>query len=241
MHSLTINSLGKSKCSMVTVAFLLVSTVFALRTDAAQQLQKGVSVQLPVTTAAAPMPDADNRGAWIVTVTSDGSVYFGIDLLNPSVLTDAMKSRAHRRGQKLYIKADARAQFADVEHVLEAVRAASFDIAVLLTSQAGPPGAGTIVPPQGLEVLLAPPQSSAEPPTLVQVTGSAEQAPTVRVDHRQIPPANLQNLLTLLFQNRPEKVVVVQTGGGLSFADVAHAIDVCRSAGARVVLATPSV
>jgi biopolymer transport protein ExbD len=241
MHSLAINSLGKSKCSMLTVAFLFAATVFAVRTFAAQQLQKGVSVQLPVTTAAAPMPDADSRGAWIVTVTADGSVYFGVDPVNPSGLADAMKSRPHRREQKLYLKADARAQFADVEHVLEVVRAASFDTTVLLTSQPGRPASETIVPPQGLEVLLTPPPSSPEPPTVVQVTAAVEQEPTVRVDRRQIPPANLQNLLTLLFQNRPEKMVIVKTEGPLSFAHVAHVIDVCRSAGARVLLATPPV
>ena len=40
-------------------------------------LQRGVSVQMAATNNAAPMPDADNQYAWIVTVAADGSLYFG--------------------------------------------------------------------------------------------------------------------------------------------------------------------
>ena len=237
MNSLTINSLRKSKHSALTTTLLLATLLFATRIASAQQLQQGVSVQMVTTTAAAPMPDADNQDAWIVAVTADGTTYFGIDPVNPSNLADAMKSRLHHRDQKLYIKADARAPFAGVQRILEAGRAASFEAPVLLTSQPAP---GSSVAPQGLEVLLAP-SSSFEQPTIVQVTGSPQQALTLRVDGRQIPWANLRNLLVQVFQSRPEKAVLVKADGALTFADVAHVIDTCHSAGAKVILATPTL
>jgi len=75
--------------------------------NAAQALQKGISVELPVTSNAAPMPAADNEDAWIVTVAADGRTYFGTDPVTPAGLEGAMKSRPRNREQKLYIKADA--------------------------------------------------------------------------------------------------------------------------------------
>jgi biopolymer transport protein ExbD len=45
--------------------------------------------------------------------------------------------------------------------------------------------------------------------------------------------------LMQLLQTRSEKVVAVRADGLLSFAEVIHVIDVCHSAGAKVVLPTP--
>jgi biopolymer transport protein ExbD len=63
----------------------------------------------------------------------------------------------------------------------------------------------------------------------------------LKVNGRQIPSANLQNMLTQIFQNRPEKVVQVKADGQLSFGDVVHVIDACHAAGAKVILATPEL
>ena len=116
------------------IATLLATTRFAANTTA-QHLQQGVSVQLAPTANALPMPAADNEDAWIVAITADGKVYFGVDPVDPASLADVMKSRPRKREQMLYIKADARTPFANVARVLEAGRKVWFDTPILLTSQ----------------------------------------------------------------------------------------------------------
>lgn len=120
MHSLATNIRQNPTSSLLTIALLLAAVVFAVPAANTQQLRKGVSVQLAETSNAAPMPEADNEDAWIVAVTADGDVFFGTDKVTPADLADTMKAHPRRRDQKLYIKADARAPFADVRKVFTA-------------------------------------------------------------------------------------------------------------------------
>ena len=206
--------------------------------DGAQALTRGIRVQLATSRNAMPMPEADDRSAWIVTVTASGDTDFGIDPVSPAALADEMRTRPRNREQKLFIKADARAAYADVEKVLRAGRNAQFDAPVLLTSQTVANDAGTVAP-LGLEVLLTAPAGSH--PTEVQVTHSAQRTPTLSINNRQIPWTNLRSMLTQLFQSHPEKIVLLKADGQLPFEDVVHVIDGCRSAGARIVLAVPEL
>jgi biopolymer transport protein ExbD len=235
MHSLVI----RRSTNLILTAVILATVLFAPRTGNTQQLQKGVSVQLAPTSNASLMPDADNQDAWIVAVTANGTLYFGIAPVTPSELADKMKSRPRRRDQNLYIKADALAPFAAVRQVLTTAQAMGFEDPVLLTSQSDSPAPGTVASPQGLDVLLAPTSDTSTP--VVQITKAAQQEPTLQVNHRQIPRSNLKNLLKQLLQTRSEKVVLVKADGPLSFADVVHIIDTCHSAGAKVIISTPEV
>src|SRR5215475_9068065 len=70
----------------------------------AEQLREGVSVELPPTRSASPMPAADNPDAWIVSVTGDGRIYFGVTQVTSAGLLQRMESRPRNRDQKLYIK-----------------------------------------------------------------------------------------------------------------------------------------
>jgi biopolymer transport protein ExbD len=223
----------KSNHFLLSVALTLAIGLSPSRSDA-QQLRQGISVQMPPASSAAPMPDADNENAWIVTVTADGSLYFGITPVTPASLANEMKIHPRNREQKLYIKADVRTPYADVQKALAAARVDLFEAAVLLTSAADPPQPGTMVSPKGLEVLLAPPAGSV--PTEVQLLNSGQPTPILKINNRQIPLPNLSNMLTQLFQNRPEKVVLVRADGKLPLGDVVHVIDGCHSAGAKVVL-----
>jgi len=234
MTSLSINTLQRSKYFILSIALVLAA---ALSQSHAQQLRQGVSVQLASTKNAASMPDADNQDAWIVTVTADGSLYFGIDPVTPASLADEMKRLPRNRDQKLYIKADARAPFADVERALAAGHEVWFESAVFLTSQPESPAPGTMLPPKGLEVLLGPLSNSI----VVQVSSGGREGPTLKINNQQIAAAALQFTLMQLLQNRSEKVVAVNADGQLTFGDVAHVIDSCRSAGAKIALATPSL
>ena len=230
------NSPRESRHSVLTVAVVLAAVLFATRTNQAQQLQQGVSVQLAVTGNAVPTPEADNEDAWIVTVSADGSLCFGIDPISPSDLADKMKSRPRRPDQKLYIKADARAPFPDVRRVFAAAHESSFDTPILLTSQKKSPATGTIVPPTGLEVTVGPHSHTA--PVVVQVN-SAQPSPTLQVNDQQTSAATLPDALRRLLQNRSDTPVLVKASGSVPFGVVVRVIDICHSIGAKVSIVTP--
>lgn len=239
MNSLTISTIRKSKHFMLTVASVL-AIVLSARSNA-QELQQGISVEMPAATNSAPMPEADDENAWIVTVTADGSLYFGIDPVTSESLLDAMKRRPRNRAAKLYIKADARAPFAHVEKVLEAARVDFFQSAVLLTSQPEASNHGTLVPPKGLEVMIASAAPAGALATVVELRDSGLQPPTLKINNDQISWSALQTTLKQHFQKGDEKAILVRADRQMPFAQVAHAIDICRSTGATVALATPEV
>ena len=207
--------------------------------DAAQAMQKGISVRLPVTSNAVSMPDADQEGALIVSVTDDGSVYLGVDPISPAALAEKVTGGlSGRTGKKLYIKTDGRTPFAKVVNVLDAARTAGVEAPNLLTAQQDSLEPGTLVPPKGLEVLLGPPLPTGSDAIVVQALNSGEQWPTLKINNDYVPWATLQNTLRQLLQNRSEKVVLVRAEGLLPFAHVVHVIDMCRSTGASVFLVT---
>jgi len=205
----------------------------------AQAMRKGISVELPVTSNAAPMPDADQEDALIVSVTEDGTVYFGVDPISAAGLAEKVKGGLpNRTEKKLYIKADARTPYANVVKVLDAVRTAGVEAPNLLTAQRESSEPGTLVPPKGLEVLVGqrlPPGSEA---TVVQVFKSGQGRPALKINNQRIPWAVLQGTLRQLFQNQSEKVVLVKAEGIVPFADIVDVTDVCHSTGAKVVLIT---
>jgi biopolymer transport protein ExbD len=237
MHSLVINTLRRSTNLALMTTVVLATVLFAAQTANSQQLQRGVSVQLAPTTNAAPMPDADNQDAWIVAITSDETLYFGVDPVTPSDLADKMKSRPRNRDQKLYVKADARAPFAAVRRVLAAAHEVGFNAPVFLTSQTESAAPGAVVSPKGLEVQVGPHSNAAT--SVVQV--NAGQPPTFLVNDQETPAAALPEALRRLLQNRSDTPVLVKTRGPVSFAAVVLAIDTCRSIGAKVMLSTPEL
>jgi biopolymer transport protein ExbD len=101
------------------------------------------------------MPDADNENAFIVTVTHDGTVYFGVNRIALPDLKEKIRSTPLQRGQKIYIKADARTPYARVLEVLDATSTGGMAPQVLLTAHTGPSTPGA-VPPEGVEVQLGP-------------------------------------------------------------------------------------
>jgi biopolymer transport protein ExbD len=228
----------KTNHFLLSVALTFAIVLSPSRSNA-QQLRQGISVQMPPASSAASMPEADDENAWIVTVTADGSLYFGTNPVTPAGLVNEMKIHPRNREQKLYIKADARTPYADVEKALAAAHVDLFDESVLLTSQPGSSEPGTMVSPKGLEVLFAPPAGSQ--PAEVQLIHSGDHAPILKINNRQIPVPNLQNMLTQIFQNRPEKVALVKADGQLPFADVVHVIDACHSLAAKIVLTIPGM
>jgi biopolymer transport protein ExbD len=236
MKWLTINT--QSSDSFLTIVALLLATVlFTAGVGKTQQLQRGISVQMATTTGAVSLPEADNADAWIVTVTENNDLYFGVDPVTPQSLLGTMKTRPRNRGQELYVKADGRTSFATVAQVLQVAQADRFERVVLLTQQSSGAQPGTIVPPKGLSVWLS---SAAVTEAVVVQIGPGEGSPTLKIDNQEVPLKALQHKLELLLQNRSDRAVVLKPGQ-VQFAYIAHVVDVCDMSGAKTVLAAPEL
>jgi biopolymer transport protein TolR len=99
-------------------------------------LQKGVSVDMAKVENPTPMEDADKEDALLVSITRDGTVYFGTEKITTDNLTTRVKDRlANKPDKRVYVKADMRTRFGGVVQVVDSVRAAGVDDLGLLTDQ----------------------------------------------------------------------------------------------------------
>lgn len=215
-------------------AIAIFTLAFALNLNS-QQLQKGVHVQMAATENALPIAAADEPNAWIIAVTSDSALYFGVDQVTPDALFTGLISHPRSRDQHLFIKADADAPYSAVESALNAARHASFADCILLTGQKEMPMPGERVLPSGLEVLLQSPASNSKLP-FVELLASGDQTPALKINHRPVPWTSLQNTLTGILMNRGDRNVVVNAEDKVPFGSVAHVIDVAHSLGSEVIL-----
>lgn len=121
-------------------------------------LQRGVSVQLAVTSNAVAVPDADTQDALVVALTADGSVYLRGERLPISALADRVRRMLSTRDQKtLYVKADARAPYGTVIGVIDAVQQSGVEGVTFLTAQRDAADQRTPVSPKGLETRVVQP------------------------------------------------------------------------------------
>jgi biopolymer transport protein ExbD len=137
------------------IAGILIARGAKTATQTAPPLQAGISVQMPVTKNATPMPEADRADALIVTLTGTGKVYLGIQPSNLNLLqADLQRAAASREMSKtLYIKPDAHVPYAIVMAVVDAAAAAGIERSVLLTSQPDSPQLQTPAPPRGFAIM----------------------------------------------------------------------------------------
>ncbi len=235
------------KCllSVCLIALLSVAIghVVEQSADASQEpslaMQQGVSVKMAGVRNAQPMPDADNADAWIITVTADGQLYFGVDPVTPSALRLRMIRTPRKRTQRLYIKADARASFASLQKALDAASAVEIDSPVLLVSQHTSSKPGTMVAPEGLEVLLDGPENSGAESAVELKSGPGSF--TVKIDDQETSFADLHDRLLQIVQSKKENIILLRADRRSKFAEVAQLIDACRAAGVKVVVAMPVV
>jgi len=125
-----------------------------LAQQAGGPLQRGVSVQMPVTRNAVAVPNADAQDALVVALTADGTAYLGVDRIPTPALAARVRSILSTRKEKtLYIKADARVPYARLVEVIDAVQRSGVDGLTLLTAQQdGPDQGNRLVSPKGLEM-----------------------------------------------------------------------------------------
>jgi biopolymer transport protein ExbD len=205
-----------------------------------QEAEEGISVELPATRNARAMPEADREDALIVTLTADGRLYRGVNPVSPAALIEEVKaSLSDRADKKLYIKADARTRYANVEKVLDGVRAAGVLAPILLTSQRDWSKSDTLVAPRGFPVLVVPPFSASSEPAVFELLDSGQGWPTLEINHQNIHWTAFETTLSRLLANRAEKVVLVKADARLPFALIVDIGDRCRSMGATVGLVVP--
>ena len=122
-------------------------------------LQRGVSVEQPVTSNAAAVPQADKQDAPVVTLTADGSVYLAGNRISAPALADRLKALFSTRDEKtLYIKADARVPYARLVEVIDGYGNPVFEGVTLLPAQRDASDQRSVpVPPQGLAMRVVQP------------------------------------------------------------------------------------
>ncbi len=104
-------------------------------------LQNKVNVDLAKTDSPIAMPDADKEDAIVVAVTRDGNMYLGQDKVAPTELGPKVRDKlADHPGKQIFVRADARAKFLDVENAIDYVRTAGVDSVGLLTEKRQAPG-----------------------------------------------------------------------------------------------------
>jgi len=117
-------------------------------------LQRGVSVQLAVTSNAVAIPNADKQDALVVALTADGTTYLRGEPLPAAALADRVRSiLSNRKDKTLYIKADARVPYARLVEVIDALQKSGVKGLTFLTAQPDAADQGrTPVSPKGLEL-----------------------------------------------------------------------------------------
>jgi biopolymer transport protein TolR len=105
-------------------------------------LQNKVNVDLAKTDSPTPMPDADKEDAIVVAVTRDGRMFLGQNPIASTELGAKVRDLlTDKPGKQIFVRADARAKFLDVENAIDDVRTAGVDSVGLLTEKRQTPGA----------------------------------------------------------------------------------------------------
>jgi len=205
-----------------------------------REVEEGISVELPATRNARAMPEADREDALIITVTADGSLYRGVNPVRSAALIEEVKaSLSERTDKKLYIKADARTRYANVEKVLDIARRAGVLAPILLASQRDSSKSDTPVAPRGFAVLVVPPFSASSEPIVFELLDSGQGWPALEINHQNIHWTAFDSTLSRLLENRAEKVVLLKADARLPFALIVDVGDRCRLIGAKVTLLVP--
>ena len=142
------------KACLVSLMAALPGAVLAQQPGGLIPLQRGVSVQMPVTRNAVAVPAADSQDALVVALTADGTVYLRSDRLATPALADRVRSTLSTRSEKtLYIKADARVPYARLVEVIDALQTSGVEGLTLLSAQQDVADQGSrLVRSKGLEM-----------------------------------------------------------------------------------------
>ena len=156
----------------------------------------------------------------------------------------------------MYLRADRRAQYRNVENAIEAMRSAGAGEVGLLTKRkedAQPENilwfGNPLLNSVGLEVSFpSPPKMPARgsnPPDrtiVVHVIFRPNAAPAYQINSVDVAHADLQSRLNEIFANRAERVLFIKGDDDLNFSDIADVIDIGRASNVdHIGLITPGV
>ena len=104
-------------------------------------LQKNISVDLVDTHNPRAMPDDEHEDVLEIAITRDGKMYLRKNPVQPDEITPKVRDLISGKLDKtVYLRADTRAKYGDVEKVVMAVRAAGVDSLALITRRVVQPG-----------------------------------------------------------------------------------------------------
>lgn len=220
------------KCLLSVCLVTLLATVIHYGRAQNPPMRQGVGVEMATTMNAAAMPEADKADAWIVAITADGRLYFGVKAVTSDQLFEEMEATPRKRDAKLFVKADARSTFASLKSALGAARSVEFEKAVLLTSQPAHASGNEVFPPQGIEVQIVP---HATPGQIDVRLLRNEQSSTLTVNGKTVAWTELDSTLKNLVHGS-DQIVEVKPVDSVPVAEVIRVLDEARKSGAAVVL-----
>jgi biopolymer transport protein ExbD len=216
-----------------------------------------VAVALAKAGNAIAMPDAGQDDAIVVAVLRDGAVFLGRDKVDPAQLGSHIRDKlANKTDKTIYLRADARAQYRDVENAIDAMRNAGAEEVGLVTQgkeDAQPEDrlwtGNPLIKSVGLEVFIpSPPQLPGRGSSLqdsiivVQVIYRPNATPAYKINAADVEHDELQSKLTEIYAHRAERVMFVKGDDNLRFSDIADVIDIGSASNAeRIGLITPGV
>ena len=104
-------------------------------------LQNKVSVDMAKVDNPTSMPDADKEDAIVVAITRDGGVFLGQNKVALAELGGLVRDKlTDKPGKQIFVRADARAKYLDVENAIDDVRSAGVESVGLLTEKRQTPG-----------------------------------------------------------------------------------------------------
>jgi biopolymer transport protein ExbD len=268
-----IATLSKTKtwvCALVLLSVIAIAGAFIVRSliasnqnSVAENQQSNIMPWFPrdpvvaVTLAkvenAVAMPDAGQEDAFVISVTRNASVFLGSDKVDPTQLGSRIRDKmAGETDKTIYLRADARAKYRDVEDVIDAAHSSGSEEFGLLTQgkeHSQPEDylwiGNPLLKSVGLEVFSP---SSPDSPRwgpqdgtiIVQVFYRPNAAPAYKINTTEVEHAELQSTLAEIFASRPYRVMWVTGDDSLRFSDIADLIDTARAAKVvRIGLLTP--
>jgi biopolymer transport protein ExbD len=238
----------------IAVSFLVRSLIALNQINAAEIQQTNrmifapqnmVAVFLAKAENSIAMPDAGQEDAIVVAVTRDGAVFLGPDRIDPAQLGsrigDKRVNKADKTDETIYLRADARAQYRDVENVIDAMRGAGAEEFGLLTQRKEDSQLGDylwignpLLKSVGLEVFSP---SSPDSPRWTPQDGTVtirgiyrpNAAPAYTINETDVKHAELRSKLTEIFASRPYRVMWVKGDDNLRFSDIVDVIDIGRA------------
>ena len=101
-------------------------------------MQKGRNVDMATADTAQDMKEADQDDAILLSVSRDGRIYLGNEILSlEQVVEEVAELWADTTVKTVYIKSDRRARFGDVSKLVDEVRSLGVDKLGLLTERTG--------------------------------------------------------------------------------------------------------